>query len=122
MINRTKKLLVNNRRKKRIRYKLRLNGNRPRLVFNKSNRYIMAQIIDDKLGNTLAFAVSSEESFPVKEGSKKNKKAAAEVGKLIAKRALDKGIKQVMLDRSGLAYHGKIAAFAEAAREAGLEF
>ena len=109
-------------RTRRGRYKLKHNGDRPRLVFNKSNRYLMAQIIDDKSGSTLAYAVSSEKDFPVKGFSVKNKTAAVELGKRIAKRAIDKGLKQVMLDRSGIIYHGKLAAFADSAREGGLDF
>lgn len=95
---------------------------RPRLVFNKTNKYLIAQVVDDKQGVTLAYATSYEKSFPETGGSRKNKKAAEEMGKIIAQRAIEKGVKQVMLDRSGMLYHGKIAAFADAAREVGLEF
>lgn len=122
MINKDKKIIIAERRAKRQRFKLKQNSSRPRLVFNKSNKYLMAQIIDDVQGRTLAFAISSEKSFPIQNASKKNIIAAKELGKVIASRAKEKGIKQVMLDRSGMIYHGKIAAFAESAREGGLEF
>lgn len=122
MINKDNKIIIAERRAKRQRFKLKQNSSRPRLVFNKSNKYLMAQIIDDVQGRTLAFAISSEKSFPIQNASKKNITAAKELGKVIASRAKEKGIKQVMLDRSGMIYHGKIAAFAESAREGGLEF
>lgn len=122
MINKLKKNKVAIRRKERQRYKLLLTGTRPRLVFHKSNKYLSVQIIDDAKGLTLAAASSSEKNFPKVEGSLKNKKAAVELGKLIAERAKSKGVKQVMLDRSGMVYHGKIESFANSARENGLEF
>lgn len=121
MINKNKKQIINQRRKERVRYKLKKNDSRPRLIFNVSNKYLLAQVVDDKKGVTLAYATSFEKDFS-SEGSKKNKNAAKELGKRIADRAKANGVKQVMLDRGSLIYHGKIAAFAEAAREAGLEF
>ncbi|MCC6274224.1 MAG: 50S ribosomal protein L18 [Leptospiraceae bacterium] len=122
MINKEKKNLRSIKRTKRIRFKLKASADRPRLVFNKTNRYLIAQVIDDKGGATLAYAISSEKDFPLKGETRKNKKSAIELGKVIAKRALSKGVKQVVLDRSGMIYHGKIAAFADSAREGGLEF
>jgi large subunit ribosomal protein L18 len=122
MINKTKQKEAAKRRIDRARYKLKMNGDRPRLVFNKSNRFLQAQIIDDKGGVTLAFATSSEKAFPIEGFCKKNKKAAEHLGKLIAERAKSKGVKKVMLDRSGIIYHGKLAAFADSARKEGLEF
>lgn len=122
MINTSKTKIKNDRRKKRVRFKLLSNGSRPRLVFNKTNRYLIAQVIDDSKGVTLAFAHSSEKDFPVKSFSRKNKECATELGKRIAERAKTKGVKEVMLDRSGMIYHGTIAAFADSAREGGLEF
>ncbi|MEM7180105.1 MAG: 50S ribosomal protein L18 [Spirochaetota bacterium] len=122
MINKQKKQIISNRRKERVRYKLKKQTGRPRLVFNRSNRYLTAQVIDDSKGETIAFAVSSEKDFPKVEGSLKNLNAAKEIGKMIAARSIDKGIKKVMLDRGSALYHGKVAAFAESAREAGLEF
>lgn len=122
MINKSKTKEQKQRRTDRIRYKLRANLDRPRLVFNKTNRYLIAQIIDDKKGTTIAYAVSSEKDFPVKTFSRKNKECATELGKRIAQRAKSSGVTQVKLDRSGHNYHGSIAAFAESAREGGLEF
>lgn len=122
MINKQKHRAGKERRIERARFKLKQNGDRPRLVFNKTNRYLIAQVIDDNVGNTLAYAISSEKSFTVQGFSKKNKQAATELGKIIAERAKSKGISKVMLDRSGIIYHGKLAAFAESARKEGLEF
>ncbi|WP_078129490.1 50S ribosomal protein L18 [Leptospira alexanderi] len=121
MIDRLKKSVSKIKRAERSRFKLKKSGSRPRLVFNKSNKYLSCQIIDDIQGVTLAYATTSEKTFT--EGkSKKDKDAAKILGKLIAERGSQKGVKQVMLDRSGMIFHGRIAAFAEGAREAGLEF
>lgn len=122
MIDKNKIKLRNERRKERIRYKLKTNGSRPRLVFNKTNRYLIAQLIDDEKGITLAQASTFEKDFPVQTFSRKNKECAMELGKRIAQRAKEKGITKVMLDRSGMIYHGRIASFAESARKEGLEF
>ena len=122
MDSKIKKSFVNKRRKSRTRYKLKTTGDRIRLIFFRSNRYLSAQVIDDVAGNTLAYATTIESEFPKKGRNAKNKDAASELGKVIAKRAVEKGVKQVMLDRSGLLYHGRIAAFADSAREGGLEF
>jgi large subunit ribosomal protein L18 len=122
MINTSNTKIKNDRRRKRIRYKLRMTGSRLRLVFNKTNRYLIAQVIDDSKGETLVYAHSSEKDFPVQTFSRKNKACATELGKRIAERAKTKGVKEVMLDRSGMIYHGTIAAFADSAREGGLEF
>ena len=84
MINKQKHRPGQERRIERARFKLKQNGDRPRLVFNKTNRYLIAQVIDDTAGKTIAYAVSSEKSFPVQGYSKKNKQAATELGKLIA--------------------------------------
>lgn len=122
MINKTKKIDNKNRRVARSRFKLKKEGTRPRLVFTKSNRYLTAQIIDDIQGKTIVYATTQEKDFPSHENSKKSKSAASQLGKLIAERAKKTGVVQVMLDRSGMIYHGAIAAFAESAREEGLEF
>lgn len=122
MINKTKKVENQIRRAKRSRYKLKKFGTRPRLVFSKSNRYLIAQVIDDNEGKTLVYATTQEKNFPSHENSKKSKSAAVVLGKLIAERAKNKGITKVMLDRSGMIYHGVLAAFADSAREQGLEF
>ncbi len=122
MISRKKIRETKKRRIERIRYKLKVTGSSPRLVINKTNRYLIAQIIDDSNGNTLAFAATSEKSFPVNGYSRKNKSSAVHLGKIIAERAKIKGVQKVMLDRSGSIYHGNIAAFADSAREGGLVF
>jgi large subunit ribosomal protein L18 len=122
MISRKKIRETRERRIERIRYKLKKNGSSPRLVLNKTNRYLIAQIVDDKSGNTLAFATSSEKTFPIQGYSRKNKKSAAELGKIIAERAKLKGITTVMMDRSGAIYHGNISVFADSARQGGLQF
>jgi large subunit ribosomal protein L18 len=109
------------RRKKRTRFRVVTNaGGRPRLSVFRSGRHIYAQIIDDRAQATLAAASSNE-----KEGKAPktwNVEAASTVGKKIAERAIAKGIKQVVFDRGGYIYHGRVKALADAAREGGLEF
>ncbi len=122
MINKTAKNLQRERRTERVRYKIKATTGRPRLVFNKSNRYLTAQVIDDAKGVTLVYATTLEKDFPKHENSKKSKTAATLLGKLIAEKAKKAGVSQVVLDRSGMVYHGRIAAFADSAREGGLEF
>ncbi|TGK22285.1 50S ribosomal protein L18 [Leptospira fluminis] len=122
MINKLKKVAAKHRRAERSRFKLRQNGERPRLVFNKSNRYLSCQIVDDSKGITLVSATTLENEFASAGKSRKDIEAAKALGKAIGQRASSKGVKTVMLDRSGMIYHGRIAAFADAAREAGLEF
>lgn len=107
------------RRVRRVRKATRPKGERLRLIVNRSNRNIRAQIIDDVKSVTVCAAGSDEKGFGK---SVCNKETARKVGAAIAKRAVEKGIKQVYLDRRGILYHGRIAAFAEAARENGLEF
>ncbi len=110
------------KRHRRVRKKVFGTPERPRLCVYKSLRYIYAQIIDDTKGHTLVAASSLEKELREKLKSTKNIEAAREVGKLIAKRALEKGIKKVVFDRGGYPYHGRVAALADAAREGGLEF
>jgi large subunit ribosomal protein L18 len=106
-------------RAQRVRRRLRKVGaGRPRLSIFRSGKNIYAQVIDDALGMTVAAASSLEAG--VEKGSAKE--GAAKVGALVAKRALDKGAKDVVFDRGGYIYHGRIKALAEAAREAGLNF
>jgi len=105
---------------KRIRRKVRGTEERPRLAVFRSLNHIYAQVIDDRKGHTLAAASSLEKSAGVAGGG--NVAGAKEVGKLIAQRAQEKGIKRVVFDRGGYLYHGRVKALAEAAREAGLEF
>lgn len=109
------------KRQARIRKKIKGTTERPRLSVFRSARHVYAQIVDDSLGTTLATASSVEKTF--KEQSKfENKTAAATyVGKIVAQRALDKGIKKVVFDRNGFLYHGRVKALSDGAREAGLE-
>lgn len=107
------------RRHARVRKKVSGTSERPRLSVYRSEKNIYAQIIDDVNGVTLVSASSVEKDF---DGAGSNKDAAAKVGVLVAKKALDKGIKAVVFDRGGFIYHGRIEALAQAAREAGLEF
>ena len=109
------------RRRSRTRHSIRQNaGGRPRLSVFRSGKHIYAQVIDDGHGATLAAASSNEKEG---KGAKTyNVGAAADVGKKIAERALAKGIKQVVFDRGGYIYHGRVKALADAAREAGLQF
>lgn len=107
------------RRHVRVRKRLRGSGDQPRLAVFRSNRYIYAQVIDDDAGRTIAAASSREGSLHKKTLSVET---AGEVGKLIAARAADAGVKTVVFDRGGFAYHGRIKALAEAAREGGLKF
>ena len=106
----------------RIRKRLSGTPVRPRLAVFRSNKHIYAQIVDDAQGTTLTAASSldPETKKDVKNGSNIN--AAKAVGKMIAKRAMDKGISAVLFDRGGYIYHGRVKALAEAAREAGLKF
>jgi len=104
----------------RIRKGLGGTSERPRLNVFRSLQHIYAQVIDDTRGCTLVAAGSRDKDFPLKGGG--NVAAAREVGKLIAQRALEKGIRQVAFDRGGYAYHGRVKALADGAREAGLQF
>jgi large subunit ribosomal protein L18 len=110
------------RRKERIRKKVSGTPERPRLSVYKSLNHIYAQVVDDTTGRTLASAstVSKALRGEVKEGSKTE--AAKKVGAAVARAALEKGVKQVVFDRNGFDYHGRIAAVAQAAREGGLQF
>jgi large subunit ribosomal protein L18 len=111
------------RRQRRTRYALRQAGaGRPRLSVFRSGKHIYAQVIDDRKGTTLASASSLDEDVKGKLKTGANKDAAAEVGKLIAERAIKAGVKEVVFDRGGYIYHGRIAALATAAREGGLSF
>ncbi len=111
------------RRQRRTRYALRqAGGGRPRLSVFRSGKHIYAQVIDDRMGTTLAAASSLDEGLKGKVKTGANKDAATEVGKLIAERAIKAGVKAVVFDRGGYQYHGRVAALAAAAREGGLSF
>ncbi len=107
------------RRHQRVRKNLRGTTDRPRLAVFRSNRYIYAQVIDDIEGRTLAAASSQEKDLRTKTLSVET---AGEVGSLVAERAKEAGVSKVVFDRGGFAYHGRIKALADKAREAGLEF
>ena len=108
------------RRHERIRKKVSGTPDRPRLSVYRSLNHIYAQLVDDSRGGTIAAASTLE--LKSEEGHKGNRAMAKRVGELIAKKAMDKGIKRVVFDRGGYLYHGRVKALADAAREAGLEF
>ena len=112
------------REKKHRRQRNRFSGTaeRPRLAVFRSNNHMYAQIIDDTVGNTLVSACTLQKDVKAELEKTNNVDAAAYLGTVIAKRALEKGIDTVVFDRGGFIYQGKIAALAEAAREAGLNF
>jgi large subunit ribosomal protein L18 len=118
MITQTKRNAIRQRIHDRIRRKLSGTGARPRLNVYRSLGHIYAQVIDDQKGQTLVSA--STISLKLKTGG--NVAAAKEIGKAVAKKAVEKGIKKVVFDRGGYLYHGRIKALADAARAAGLEF
>ncbi|MDR3271520.1 MAG: 50S ribosomal protein L18 [Peptococcaceae bacterium] len=107
---------------KRVRKTVFGTPERPRLAVFRSLNHIYAQIIDDEQGTTLAAASSLDPDFKAAALSGGNKEGAKKVGALIAQRAVSKGIEQVVFDRGGNIYHGRVAVLAEAAREAGLQF
>jgi large subunit ribosomal protein L18 len=111
-------------RHRRVRSRVSGVLERPRLSVFKANRHIYVQVIDDGSGKTLAAASSMEVNLPAGKAGTKAKKSdmAKEVGKIIATKAMAKNIKAVKFDRGGFAYHGRIKALAEGAREGGLEF
>ena len=107
------------KRHKRVRAKISGTADRPRLCVYRSNAHISAQIIDDVAGVTLVSASTHEKEF---EGNCGNKAAAKRVGELLAQRAADKGITDVVFDRGGYLYHGRVSELADGAREGGLKF
>jgi large subunit ribosomal protein L18 len=118
MIERTSKNETRGRVHQRIRKTLRGTGERPRLNVFRSIKHVYAQVIDDRQGRTLVAASSAEKG----RSGGGNIAGAKQVGKLVAERAQHKGITQVVFDRGGYKYHGRVKALAEAAREAGLKF
>lgn len=107
------------KRHRRVRKNISGTAEKPRLNVFRSSKHIYAQVIDDTKGVTLVSASSLEKDF---DGAGSNCEAAKAVGKRVAEKALEKGIKTVVFDRGGYIYHGRVAALAEGAREAGLEF
>ncbi|HEY9537751.1 MAG TPA: 50S ribosomal protein L18 [Kiloniellaceae bacterium] len=114
---------LHNRRKQRVRTSIRRTANgRPRLSVFRSGKHIYAQVIDDGAGKTLVAASSVDSALKDKLKRGADKAAAAEVGKLVAERAVAAGIKEVVFDRGGYLFHGRVKALADAAREGGLAF
>ena len=107
------------RRKRRIRKKVNGTTERPRLSVFRSAKHVYAQVVDDSTGKTLAAAASTGKTFSA-EGGKTG--AAKAVGEAVAKAAIEAGVQQVVFDRNGFNYHGRVRALAEGAREAGLKF
>jgi large subunit ribosomal protein L18 len=111
------------RRKARVRKKISGGADRPRLTVFRSLKHISAQIVDDERGRTLLSITSTSKEFQAAAAEAKGKTAkSAELGKTMARRAIEMGIRKVRFDRNGCAYHGRVRAFAEAARKEGLEF
>ena len=121
MVNKPNKNEIRLRKHERVRKKIKGTSERPRLNVFRSLKNIYVQIIDDTTGNTLVAVSTLDEAIKGKLAGG-NKAAAREVGKLIGQKAVEKGIKQVVFDRGGYLYHGRIKELAEGAREAGLEF
>lgn len=120
MAGNNSKAEARNKRRASIRKKVRGSGERPRVAVFRSSRHIYAQIIDDVSGRTLVSASTLCDEIKSAEGSKSE--VAQSVGRLLAKRALESNITQVVFDRGGFRYHGRVAALADGAREGGLEF
>jgi large subunit ribosomal protein L18 len=119
MFNKDDRKKARVRRHLRVRKKISGTTERPRLAVYRSEKNIYAQVIDDINGITLVSASSLDKEF---DGLGSNKEAAKVVGEMVAKRAIEKGIKEVVFDRGGYVYHGRIQNLAEGAREAGLQF
>ena len=122
MVSKESRQEVRAKKHRRMRNRLSGTAQRPRLAVFRSNNHMYAQIIDDTVGNTLVAASTLEKEIKSELEKTNNVDAAAYLGTVIAKRAMEKGIKEVVFDRGGFIYQGKVAALAEAAREAGLEF
>ena len=122
MVSKKSKSEIRVKKHRRLRNRFSGTAERPRLSVFRSNSHIYAQIIDDVAQNTLVAASTVEKAVKAELEKTNNVEAAAYLGTVIAKKALDKGIKEVVFDRGGFIYQGKIQALADAAREAGLEF
>ena len=122
MVSKKSRSVVRANKHRRLRNHLSGTAERPRLAVFRSNNHMYAQIIDDTVGHTLVADSTLEKDVKAELEKTNNVDAAAYLGKVIAQKALDKGIKTVVFDRGGFIYQGKIQALAEAAREAGLEF
>ncbi len=122
MINKKSRKEVRVKKHMRVRNRFSGTAERPRLAVYRSNNHMYAQIIDDTVGNTLVSASTLQKDVKAELSKTNDVDAAAYVGKIVAERALEKGIKTVVFDRGGFIYQGKVKALADAAREAGLEF
>ena len=122
MVSRQSRSEIREKKHARLRNRFSGTAERPRLAVFRSNNHMYAQIIDDTVGNTLVAASTVEKAVKAELEKTNNVDAAAYVGTVIAKRALEKGITEVVFDRGGFIYHGKVQALADAAREAGLKF
>ncbi|MEA4816934.1 MAG: 50S ribosomal protein L18 [Lachnospiraceae bacterium] len=122
MINKPSRAAARNKRHYRIRNKINGTAQKPRLAVFRSCKHMYAQIIDDMAGNTIVSASTMESEIASKTEHTSTVEAAKAVGEAIAKKAIEKGITEVVFDRGGYIYHGKVQALAEAAREAGLQF
>ena len=122
MVNKQSRSKIRVKKHRRLRSRLSGTATQPRLAVFRSNNHMYAQIIDDTIGNTLVAASTLDKEVKAELEKTNDVDAAAKVGAVIAKRALDKGIKTVVFDRGGYIYQGKVQALADAAREAGLEF
>ena len=122
MVSKKSKNEIRVKKHRRLRNRFSGTAERPRLAVFRSNNHMYAQIIDDTVGNTLVAASTVEKDVKAELEKTNNVDAAAYLGTVIAKRAIEKGITSVVFDRGGFKYHGKIKALADAAREAGLDF
>mgnify|MGYP000546174731 CR=1 FL=1 len=122
MVNKASRAKIRENKHRRLRHHLNGTATTPRLAVFRSNKHIYAQIIDDTVGKTLVSASTLQKDVKAELEHTDDVKAAAYLGTVIAKRAIEKGIKEVVFDRGGFIYQGKVAALADAAREAGLEF
>ena len=122
MINKKSRSEVRVNKHRKLRNRFSGTSERPRLAVFRSNNHMYAQIIDDTVGNTLVSASTLQKEVKAEVEKTNNVDAAAYLGTIIAKKAVEKGIKEVVFDRGGFIYQGKVKALADAAREAGLEF
>ncbi|OON94735.1 MAG: 50S ribosomal protein L18 [Candidatus Epulonipiscioides saccharophilum] len=120
MVHKESRTAIREKKHKKVRNKISGTSNRPRLSVFRSEKHIYAQIIDDTKGITIASASSIAKEQKLENGA--DIEAAKKVGSLIAKNAISKGVKEVVFDRGGFIYHGRVKALADAAREAGLQF
>ena len=122
MVGKKSRSLTRENKHRKLRNRFSGTAQRPRLAVFRSNNHMYAQIIDDTVGNTLVSASTIEKDVKAELEKTNNVDAAAYLGKVIAKKAIEKGINTVVFDRGGFIYQGKVKALADAAREAGLEF